>query len=134
MHGVADKARELHHERIVQPQVDAQLRALLRRGVLPDHAGDRIAHIAEHRKGDQCHGQHDQQRLKKSSRYESKHIGCPGLACTARVAHGAGRDGPRRSSRYGITTLRRSSTSSARWISLMLSLTPQDIGCWCSGR
>ena len=33
----------------------------------------------------------------------------------------------------GSTTSRRSSTSSARWMTLMLSFTPQDMGCWCSG-
>ncbi|KAG1244379.1 hypothetical protein G6F65_021838 [Rhizopus arrhizus] len=83
LHRITDEAGELHHEGIVQAELDTQLRALFRRGVLADHAGDRVAHIAEHGERDQRHRQHHQHRLDKPLRNKGKHYRMPSFADNA---------------------------------------------------
>jgi hypothetical protein len=64
---VADEADELDREGLVEPEVGAQLGALLRRRVLTEDVGDRIADVLEQHEGDEGHAQHDEERLTETT-------------------------------------------------------------------
>ena len=60
-------------ERPIQSQFGAHPRAVLGRGVLPEHEQDRVAHETEQRESDQAHDQHDCRRLRQPPETESEH-------------------------------------------------------------
>jgi len=72
-HRVADEARELQRDRVVEPEVLAQLRALLGRGLDPDHHVDRVADEAEQRERDQRHREHHHDGLQQAANDEGEH-------------------------------------------------------------
>ena len=70
---IADEARELDRERLVEAEIGAQLRPLLRRGVLAEDVGDRIADVLEQHERDERHREHDEDGLDKAAKDEGKH-------------------------------------------------------------
>lgn len=82
--GIDGEARVLHQERIIQAKLFAQFGALFGGGVLPHHAGDGVANIAEHGERDQGDRQHDEQRLKQASCNKGKHVLVPWVGILSR--------------------------------------------------
>jgi hypothetical protein len=74
--GIADEAGELHRERLIEPEVGAQLKALLRCRVLPEDVRDRVAHVLEQHEGDERDRQHDEDGLHEAANDEGEHGRC----------------------------------------------------------
>ncbi len=70
---VAHEVGELDRERIVEAEPLGKLGALLQRGFLSDHVGDRIADEAEHREREQRHGQHHHDGLGEAAQDVGDH-------------------------------------------------------------
>src|SRR5436190_8657009 len=68
------RKRELHGNRIVEPQLLPQAQAILERGVLPNHLVDGVADEAEQREGDEGHRHHDDGRLEEPTDGECEHL------------------------------------------------------------
>ena len=83
-HGIGDEARELDRKRAVEAEVGTQLLALLRRRVLAEDVGDRIADVLEQHERDERHRQHDEDGLDESAKDEGEHG--PGLHLMNRAA------------------------------------------------
>ncbi len=81
LRGVADEARELHDDRIVEAKLLAQLRAFRGGRLDADHHVDRIADEAEQRERDQRHREHHHDGLQQAANDEGEHVlgaeGCP---------------------------------------------------------
>ena len=75
LHGVADEACELDREGALEAEIGAQLLALLRRRVLTQDVGDRIADVLEQHEGDERHRQHHEDGLDEAAKDEGKHGG-----------------------------------------------------------
>ncbi len=73
LHGIADKTSKLDRERPVEPEIGAQLGALIRRRILTEQIGDRIAHILEQHECDERHRQHHDDRLHEATQNEGEH-------------------------------------------------------------
>ena len=73
LRGVADEARELHREGLIQPQVLAQCGALFFGRVLAQQVGDRVADVLEQHEGDEGHRQHDDDGLDQAAKDEDQH-------------------------------------------------------------
>src|SRR5690606_15862065 len=73
LQGVADETDELDVEGIVQAKALTQFLDIRDGRVLAQHAGDRIAHIAENHEGDEGDGQHDQHGLTEAPQDEGEH-------------------------------------------------------------
>ena len=70
---IADEVRKLQRKGLVQAQFGTQGHALLRRGVLAQHAGHRVAHVLEQHEGDEGHRQHHHEGLGKTAQDEGEH-------------------------------------------------------------
>ena len=73
LRGIGDEVPELHREGLVEPEVGAQLRALLRRCVLAEQVGDRIADVLEQQERDEGHRQHHDDGLEQAAEDEGEH-------------------------------------------------------------
>ena len=73
LHRIADEAAELHDEGLVEPEVAAQLVALLLRGVLAQQVGDRVADVLEQHEGDEGHREHHDDGLGQPAKNENEH-------------------------------------------------------------
>src|SRR5207249_10101769 len=71
--GVADKASELHGKGLVEPQVGAQLGALLGRGVLAEQIRHGIADILEQHERDERDREHHDHGLDEAAKDEGEH-------------------------------------------------------------
>ena len=67
---VADEARELHGERLVEAELGAKPRLLLERRVLADHERDRVAGEVEQTERDERHDRHHGERLQDAAKDE----------------------------------------------------------------
>jgi hypothetical protein len=54
-------------KRLVEPQVGAQLRTLLRRRILAQQVGDGIAHVLEEHECNERHGEHHDHGLDEAA-------------------------------------------------------------------
>ncbi len=72
---IADEARELDDDRIVQAELLAQRGALLGGRLDADHLVDRIADEAEQRERDQRHREHHHDGLQQAANDEGEHHG-----------------------------------------------------------
>ena len=73
LHGVAGEARELHVERLVEPEVGAQPRPVFDGRVLADHERHRIAGEVEQPERDERHDRHDRGGLQDAAQDEGEH-------------------------------------------------------------
>ena len=71
---VADEARELDRNRIVEAEILTQLGALLGGRLDPDHHVDGIADEAEQRERDQRHREHHHDGLQQAANDEGEHL------------------------------------------------------------
>ena len=92
-HGIAEIARELQRHRIVKAERLADRGAFGGRGVQRDDLVDRVAGVAEHRKRDDPHRNHDADGLHRPAKRESEHEVLSlllGLACQPSEMQGPG--------------------------------------------
>src|SRR5579885_179528 len=75
--GMADEARELQDEGVVEAELVAKLLALPQTGILADDVVDGIADIGEEREGDEGHRQHHGHGLAKAANDEGDHGAAP---------------------------------------------------------
>ena len=68
-----EKTRGLDDRGLVEAKLMAELRAVLNRGLDPDHLVHGIADIAEHREGDQPDRDQDADRSHEAAQYEGDH-------------------------------------------------------------
>ena len=57
---------KLHNKRLIQPQIFAQCRNLIGRGILPQHEQHRIAHVLKQEERDERDRDHDHDGLDKA--------------------------------------------------------------------
>ena len=88
MRRLVDETRELHIDRIVQPEFLAQLHSLFRRRVVADELAHRIADEAEHHERDHRDDQHHADSLDQSPDGKSQHSDILGSFCPGRKGPG----------------------------------------------
>ena len=73
LHRIRHEAAELQDEGVVEAERVGELLPVLQRRVLADDARHGVAHVAEHREGDEGNGQHDHGRLQNAANEISEH-------------------------------------------------------------
>ena len=74
LHRIDQKVAKLHHKRLVQPQVAAQLRNLIGPRILPEQKHHRVAHILEQHERNESDHPHHHQGLGESAQDEGEHV------------------------------------------------------------